>query len=483
LIEQAEALGEKPEDPLLLFWILHAEWLAKYVAFEGEVSCYLADQLLTLAKRETTSGPLLAGHRAMGTSLLHVGELAEARTHFDRAIQLYTPAQHRSGARHGVVTRYDVEACSASASPWCRAISATGLTTLPFNERNVTILPAKGRKIMRRREFIGAVGAAALAVTATGNALAEQSKRARRVAIVLAAVPVSQMTETSGDPFFQGLFSELRHLGYVEGQNLLIERYSDEGRASQHAALARAVVSGNPDLIIAVTNSLVLDFKAATTTIPIVGVIGVPVEAGIVASLARPGGNITGVSVDVGREQWGKRIQLLQQIVPQTTRLGVLESRAVREQQWATSQRELQWMGITEVGPAFDHPVDEDGYRRVFAALTRDGAEAVLVTDEEENIANFKLIVELAEKTRLPAIYTYKMFVEAGGLMSYGTDVPALASRVADMADQILKGAAPADTPIQQPTKFELAINLKTAKALGLAVPPALLATADEVIE
>jgi class 3 adenylate cyclase/predicted ATPase len=110
LIEQAEALGEKPEDPLLLFWILHAEWLAKYVAFEGEASCYLAEQLLTLAKRQTTSGPLLAGHRAMGTSLLHLGKLAEARTHLDRAIQLYTPVEHRSGTRHGMVTRYDVEA-------------------------------------------------------------------------------------------------------------------------------------------------------------------------------------------------------------------------------------------------------------------------------------------------------------------------------------------------------------------------------------
>ena len=138
---------------------------------------------------------------------------------------------------------------------------------------------------------------------------------------------------------------------------------------------------------------------------------------------------------------------------------------------------------VSWVGPPFNHPADEAEYRRVFAALSQDRAEAVMVNDEEENIANLKLIVELAEKNRLPAIYPIKLFVEAGGLMSYGTDVPAFARRVADMADQILKGAKPGDIPIFQPTKFELAINLKTAKALGLTVPPELLATADEVIE
>ena len=181
---------------------------------------------------------------------------------------------------------------------------------------------------MRRREFIGAVGAAALAVAAAGKAHAERSRKARRVALVLAAQPVSKMTDANGDPFFQGLFSEFRRLGYVEGDNLLIERYSGEGRASQYPALARDVVSRHPDLIIAITNNLVLDFKAATTAIPIVGVFGAPVEAGIVASLARPGGNITGVTVDVGTEQWGKRIQLLQQVVAQATRVGFLQSRA-----------------------------------------------------------------------------------------------------------------------------------------------------------
>ena len=330
---------------------------------------------------------------------------------------------------------------------------------------------------MRRREFVTLIGGAAAAwpLAAFG--------KTHRLAIVVMSVPVTLMTETADDPLFPALLKELRRLGYVEGQNLLIERYSGEGRASQYPVLARDVVSRNPDVIISITNNLTLDFKAATTAIPIVGVIGVPVEEGIVASLARPGGNITGVSVDVGREQWGKRFQLLQQIVPQAVRFGVLESRPVRERQWGASQRELERMGITRVGPTFDHPVDEDGYRRVFATLTRERAEAVLVNDEEENIANLKLIIDLAEKTGLPAIYPYKMFVQAGGLMSYGIIIPDLGRRLANLVDQVLKGEKPGDIPIFQPTKFELVINLKTARSLGLTVPATLLVAADEVIE
>ena len=330
---------------------------------------------------------------------------------------------------------------------------------------------------MRRRKFITLVGSAVAAwpLTAFG--------KAQRIAIVFPVHPVTLMTETTGFPPFKAFFNELRRLGYVEGQSLLVERYSGEGRASYYADLARDVVSRNPDVIIVFSNNLVLDFKAATTTIPIVGAFASPVEDGIVASLARPGGNITGASVNVGLEQWGKRVQLLQQVVPQATRLGVLESRAVRER-WGAFEHDFdQRMGITRVGPAFDQPIDEDGYRRVFAALAQDRAEAVLVIDEEENIGNLKLIVELAEKTRLPAIYPFKEFVQAGGLMSYGIDNVDLFRRVADMVGEILKGAKASEMPIFQPSKFELVINLKTARALGLTVPATLLVAADEVIE
>ena len=332
---------------------------------------------------------------------------------------------------------------------------------------------------MRRRNLIFGL----LAVATIGSARAEQSAKARRIAIVAPSFPVGKMTETSGDPLFRAVFNELRRLGYIEGQSLLIERYSGEGRAAHYPDLAREVVSRNPDVILSIgSNALTLDFKAATTTIPIVGLLGSPVEVGIVASLARPGGNITGVSVDVGREQWEKRVQMLQQVVPQATRLGFLQLREAREK-WGLPKEQSNWMGVTWVGPALNHPIDEAEYRRVFAGLIQDRAEGILVTDEDVHVTNVKLIVELAEKSRLPAIYPFKLFVEAGGLMSYGTDVSALGHSVADIVGQILKGARPSEIPIRQPTKFELVINLKTAKALSLTIPDKLLSVADDVIE
>jgi putative tryptophan/tyrosine transport system substrate-binding protein len=330
---------------------------------------------------------------------------------------------------------------------------------------------------MRRREFITLIGGAVAAwpLTAFG--------KAQRIAIVISSEPVSIMTETSGDPFWQVFFNELRRLGYVEGQSLLIERYSGEGRASHYADLARDVVSRNPDVIISITNEITLDFKAATTTIPIISVFGSPVEFGIVQSLARPGGNITGVAVDIGDEQLGKRIQLLRQVVPHLTKLAALETRGYRDVWEAFMPWFSRRLAVTYVGPALNHPVNEAEYRRVFASLVQGGAEGILVSDEDENIANQKVIVELAEKNRLPVIYPLQEFVEAGGLMSYGVSETELGRNAAVMVGQILKGAKPADIPIFLPIKFELAINLKTAKALGLTVPPELLVIADEVIE
>jgi putative tryptophan/tyrosine transport system substrate-binding protein len=230
--------------------------------------------------------------------------------------------------------------------------------------------------------------------------------------------PVATLTETSFSPGVRAIFTELRRLGYVKGKNVLIERYSGEGRAAHYPDLARDVVRRNPDVIIAIGNDLVLDFKALTTTIPIVGTFAVPVETGVVASLARPGGNITGVSIDVGKEQWGKRIQLLKQVVPEACRFWALETRAAREQNEA-EERELALLtGITLVGPPLERPVDDAEYRRVFTAVGHNGADAILISFEPENITNLKLIVELAEKNGLPTIYPLKVYVKAGGLMS-----------------------------------------------------------------
>ena len=161
-------------------------------------------------------------------------------------------------------------------------------------------------------------------------ARAQQSKKVHRIAVAIPAHPVDTFIDTSDDPFVKAFFGELHRLGYFEGENLLIERYSGEGRTN-YSDLVRDVVRRDPDLIVAINTPLVLDLKAATTTIPIVGVFGQAVEAGIVPSLARPGGNITGVSVDIGSEQWGKRLQLLRQVVPHLNTLTFLGTQAVRE--------------------------------------------------------------------------------------------------------------------------------------------------------
>jgi putative ABC transport system substrate-binding protein len=331
---------------------------------------------------------------------------------------------------------------------------------------------------MRRREFIAGLMFAAV----TRRAQAQQPGKVYRIAFFHPSAPVTDLTQTTRSSIVTpAIFEELTRLGYVEGRNLLIERYSGEGRAETYPDLARQIVSRNPDLIFAIANPFVLDLKAATSTIPIVGLIGDPIIAGIAPSLARPGGNITGVSVDVGVDQWAKRMQLLKEAVPQISRLGALYTRSwtyhsvIREMALRNS--------VSIVGPPLERPTDEAEYHRVFAAIAQEGAAGLLVSDEAENVTYRRLIVELAAKGRLPTIYPYRQIVEAGGLMSYGIDIVDLGHRIADMIDQILKGAKPADTPIFQPTKFELNINLTTAKTLGIELPPLLVARADNVIE
>jgi putative ABC transport system substrate-binding protein len=184
-----------------------------------------------------------------------------------------------------------------------------------------------------------------------------------------------------------------------------------------------------------------LDFKATTTSIPIIGVFASPIETGIVPSLARPAGNITGITPDVGfQQQWEKQVQLLAHVVPQLSRLGVLLSTILTGQQEAEEREAALKMGITAIGGKLDHPIDEAEYRRVFAALLNGRADAIIVVQDLDNITNRKMIVDLAEKNRLPAIYPFKVFVEAGGLMSYGSDQSEHGRMIADIADKIMKG-------------------------------------------
>jgi putative ABC transport system substrate-binding protein len=333
---------------------------------------------------------------------------------------------------------------------------------------------------MRRREFIAGLMFAAV----TERAQAQQTGKVYRIAFANPVVPVADINQASkGSLAIPAIFEELTRLGYVEGRNLLIERYSGEGRPAHYPDLARQIVSRNPDLIIAFNSQFVLDVKAATSTIPIVGILADPVGTGIVPSLARPGGNITGVSTDVGLDRWLKRVQLLKEAVPQITRLGVLQTRNVRDR-WSALSREIALKNLVSiVGPPLERPTDEQEYYRVFAALAQEGAEGLVVADESENVSYRRLIVDLAAKGHLPTIYPFHQVVEAGGLMAYGIDVSENGHRVADLVDKILKGAKPGEIPIFQPTHFELSINLKTAKTLGIELPPLLVARADNVIE
>ena len=331
---------------------------------------------------------------------------------------------------------------------------------------------------MRRRQFVALLASSMLALPLT--AWAQQKTKVYRIAILHPSRPVSEMTETSNVGYYRGFFEELRRLGYVEGSSMVIERYSGEGRAESYPALARSVADRNPDLVFVSGVAMARLLKQATSTIPIVAVTNDPVADGLVPSLARPGGNLTGVSVDPGLEIWGKRFELFQEVIPTLSRLGILALRENPER--PAILRTVQKAGLAVVGPALEGSSEAD-YRRFFAATSQQDADALIVESNAEHVAKRQLIVELAAKFRLPAIYPYRSFVDAGGLMAYGTNLAEVLRQGARSVDKILRGADPGEVPYYLPTKFELVINLETAKALGLTVPPSLLALADELIE
>ena len=333
---------------------------------------------------------------------------------------------------------------------------------------------------MRRRAFIVALGgAAAWPVAARGQQPATQ----RRIAIFHPAIPKTLLTETGGGSAWRAFFAELRRLGYVEGENLIIERYSAEGHHERYADFVREIVTRNPDVIVTGTNPVVIAFKAATSTIPIVAFMLDPLKAGLVTSLGRPGGNLTGITLDAGIEIWGKRLEMLKEAIPSTTKAAFLGMR----EGWEGSSEQVLRDAAAGLGISLIFMLPQKGtpseIEHVFAAMEQQRPDAVLVSGEGDLYANRQLIAELAEKHRVPVMCPYRDYVEAGALMAYAVDLAELLRRMADDVHQILKGAKAGDIPIYQPIKFELLINLKTAKALGLTLPHALLARAAEVIE
>ncbi len=333
---------------------------------------------------------------------------------------------------------------------------------------------------MRRRDFI--VGA--ISATAVSRVAAQSSTNSRRLAIVSVSEPSALMHERSENRYYRVLFAELRRLGHAEGQNLTVERYGREQNTSGLAAVVAQVVRSNPDVVYVLGPGGALSFKSETTKIPIVALTADPIAQGLIQNLARPGGNVTGVSVDTGPSIHGKRIELLREMFPGMSKLACLTLRIAWEGIQGPAMRAASAAtGVPLVSILLELPTSEAAYRDAVANVSRDGANAIMVGDSPDVMTNRSLIAALIGEARVPAIYPLLELVDAGGLMAYSFDLVELNKRVANDIDAILRGANPGDIPFYQSSKFELSINLKTAKMLGLTVPATLLASADNIVE
>jgi putative ABC transport system substrate-binding protein len=332
---------------------------------------------------------------------------------------------------------------------------------------------------MKRREFLTLLGGAAAAWPLAARG--QQGAKVARIGYLVTASLESPEGRATADAFRQGL----RERGYVEGQSIIIEYRSAHGRIERFPELANELASLNLDLILAPNTPAARAAQHATTTIPIVvPVMGDPIADGLVASLAHPGGNITGLTF-LGPELVSKRLGLLKQALPNASRVaalwhsGAYGERTMREMLQAidaaarTLAVELQLVEVRGV----------DEFDRAFSAMTGNRADALIVLPSPLLFNERKHIVDVAMKHRLPSISMAREFAELGGLMAYGASLTDLQRRSATYVDKILKGAKPADLPVEQPTKFEFVINLKTAKALGLTIAESFQLLADEVIE
>jgi len=333
---------------------------------------------------------------------------------------------------------------------------------------------------MKRRVFLNALAsAAAWSATAASAVMADEARKVHRMAV---CTPFSAANWS--DAFRTAFFEELRRLGYIE-TNLIIDRYAADGKPDRYPQIVHDVLQSKPDVIVVfLSHELTLQFGKATRSIPIVASMGDPVAAGIVNNLARPEANITGIAADAGIEMQGKHLELLKEAVPSASRIAYLSPRPQWEGAWGRAAVEAgKAMGISILGMPMEASADEPQYRLGFETMAREHADALMVNGFGTNQTYQQLIAELALKYRLPSIYWLPSAVDMGGLMVYAPDYPLLMRSMADQVDQVLKGVKPGDIPINQPTKFSFAINLKTAQALGLALPATLLAQADRVIE
>ena len=311
--------------------------------------------------------------------------------------------------------------------------------------------------------------------------LAAEAQQAAKVARIGYLTPNIAANPHLSEAFGQGL----RDLGYVEGRNVVIEYRSAEGKFERLPALAAELVALKVDVIVAPNTVAALAAKQATRTVPIVFAVDAdPVTSGLVTSLARPGGNVTGLSV-LAPELVGKYLELLTQAVPGVSRVAVLwqpGSLGERTEKDMLKEAEVAARALG-VRPQFVEARGPADFDRAFSDMTRARAGALTVLPSNMFANERRRLVDLAAKNRLPAVYPFREFVDAGGLMSYGATLADLYRRAATYVDKILKGRKPADLPVEQPTKFEFVINLKTAKALGLTIPRSVLIRADQLIE
>ena len=325
-----------------------------------------------------------------------------------------------------------------------------------------------------RRAFLATLAGGVLAAPRIADA--QQPGKVYRLGYLSAG------SGTLRSPYTTAFRQGLRELGWVEGQNIVIEYRWAEGRFDRLPDLAAELVRLKVDVIVGVPTSGALAAKNATRTIPIVGVsLTDPVGLGLIASLARPGGNVTGVSYSVGTDIFGKDLELLREVVPKVRRVAVLSNPDGPAQPLTISNIKgaAQSLGLQLLLLEARGPGDFDG---AFAAMTRERVGALLVVTDPVFIPHRARLVNLAAKNRLPSIFSQRADVEAGGLMSYGPNFADMYRRAATYVDKILKGARPADLPVEQPTKFELVINLKAAKQIGLTIPQSVLYRADRVI-
>jgi putative ABC transport system substrate-binding protein len=335
---------------------------------------------------------------------------------------------------------------------------------------------------MDRRRFIRSVALGFAGVQSLSTE-AQQTEKVYRVGLAHPSIPVSEMSGPEPAHFGTRAFLHaLRDLGYVEGRNLILERRSADGRVERYGDIVAELVDLKADVIVTSTTQMNRAAKAATTTIPIVMVTGAdPVGDGIVQSLARPGGNITGLTAAVGPDIEAKRLGLLKELVPGASRVAYLASKENKDwdRPYGRSVRlAAQALGVTLV-PA-EAPAQQ--FTDAFTLITGARVDALFVSWNAP-ASDWALIVDFAIRARLPSTFYYRESAELGGLMSYGLNGTDNWRRAAGYVDKILKGAKPADLPIGQPTKFELVINLNTAKALGLTIPQSLLLRADEVVQ